>query len=128
MKYGRFTVLNIPKCEHLHSLYVRSGFWWFLPWDGWEIYKVLKRTWLAFKLFAMNLTPARWVIPPWDVYMTNCHPGWQGYPTWQTGQPTLVGYPTYHVNVVKIKWEIIWKGGLPHLGDYLTHPGSPNSM
>ena len=57
---------------------------------------------------------ARCVTPPWDVYVTNCHPGWQGYPTWQTGQPTLAGYPTYRVNVVKIKWEIIRKGGLPH--------------
>ena len=35
--------------------------------------------------FAMNATPARQVTPPLDVYMGNCHPGWQGYPTWQTG-------------------------------------------
>ena len=72
-----------------------------------------------FKTYMFSL--ARLVTPPWDVYMTNCHPGWQGYPTWQTGQPTLAGYPTYHVNVVKIKWEIIWKGRLPHLGR-LPHP------
>ena len=25
------------------------------------------------------------------------------------------GHPTYHVNVIKLKWEIIWKGELPHL-------------
>ena len=25
----------------LHSLCVRCGFWWFLPWDGWEMYKIL---------------------------------------------------------------------------------------
>ena len=53
---------------------------------------------------------ARWVTPPWDVYVTNCHPG----------------YPTYHVNVVKIKWEIIWKGGLPHLGRLPHPPGVPH--
>ena len=38
-----------------------------------------------------------------DFYMANCHPGWQGYPTWQTGQPAQAGHPTYHVNVIKIK-------------------------
>ena len=46
--------------------------------------KCTKFTCLAFELFAMNATPARRVTPPWDVYMANCHPGWQGYPTWQT--------------------------------------------
>ena len=79
------------------------------------MYKVLKHTCLAFELFAMNATPVRRVTPPWDVYMANSHPGWQGYPTWQTGQPALAGYPSYHVNVINIKWEIIWKGGLSHL-------------
>ena len=32
----------------------------------------------------MNSTPARWVTPPWVVYMAKCNPSWQGYPTWQT--------------------------------------------
>ena len=27
----------------------------------------------------------------------------------------MAGYPTYHVNVTKLKWEITWTGGLPHL-------------
>ena len=58
------------------------------------MYKILKHTCLAFELFAMNATPARRVTPPWDVYMTNCHPGWQGYPTWQTGQPAQAGHPS----------------------------------
>ena len=30
---------------------------------------------------------ARRVTPPRHVYMANCHPGWHGYPTWQTGHP-----------------------------------------
>ena len=67
------------------------------------MYKVLKHTCLAFELYAINATPARRVTPPWEVYMANCHPGLQGYPIWQTGQPALAGYPSYHVNVVKIK-------------------------
>ena len=46
---------------------------------------------------------ARRATPPRHVYMANCHPGWQGYPTWQTGQPAWAGHPTYHVNVIKIK-------------------------
>lgn len=67
------------------------------------MHKVLKHTCLAFELYAMNATPARWDTPPWDVYMANCHPGIQGYSIWQIGQPALAGYPTYHVNVIKIK-------------------------
>ena len=59
------------------------------------MYKVLKRTCFAFELFAMNGVPARRVTLPWDVYMTNCHPGWQGYPTWQTGQPAQAGHPSH---------------------------------
>ena len=45
----------------------------------------------------MNASPARRVTPPWDIYMTNAH-------------------PTYHVNVIEIKQEILKMGGLPHLG------------
>ena len=30
------------------------------------------------------------------------------------------GSPTYHVNVIKLKEEIIWTGGLPH------QPGVPH--
>ena len=32
----------------------------------------------------------------------------------------MAGHPTYHVNVIKLKREIIWTGGLPHL------PGVPH--
>ena len=53
--------------------------------------------------FSKKATPAKRVTPPWHVYMANCHRGWQGYPTWQTGEPAQVGHPTYHVNVIKIK-------------------------
>ena len=42
---------------------------------------------------------------------------------WQTGLPTLAGHPTYHVNVIKLKWEIIWTGGLPHLSGLPHLPG-----
>ena len=33
---------------------------------------------------------------------------------------TQVGDPRYYVNMIKLKWEIIWTGGLPHL------PGVPH--
>ena len=36
------------------------------------------------------------------------------------GLPALAGHPIYHVNVIKLKWEIIWTCGLPHL------PGVPH--
>ena len=32
----------------------------------------------------------------------------------------MEGHPTYHVNMTKLKWEIIWTGRLPYL------PGVPN--
>ena len=52
--------------------------------------------------------------------------GWKGYPVWQTGLPALAGTPTYHVNVIKLKWEIIWTGGLRHLGGLPHLPGVPH--
>ena len=33
----------------------------------------------------------------------------------------VVGHPTYQVNVIKLKREILWTGGLPHLPG-LPHP------
>ena len=40
----------------------------------------------------------------------------------QTEQPASAGHPTqpsYHINVIKLKWEVLWTGGLPvpHLHD-----------
>ena len=32
----------------------------------------------------------------------------------------MAGHSTYHVNMIKLKWEIIWTRGLPHL------PGVPH--
>ena len=63
--------------------------------------------------------------PPWNVYMAKFDPSWEGNPVWQTGLPALTGYPTYHVNVIKLKWEIIWTGGLPHLSRLPHLPGVP---
>ena len=37
-----------------------------------------------------------------------------------------MGHPTYHVNVIKLKWEIIWRGGLPHLSRLPHLPGVPH--
>ena len=28
----------------------------------------------------------------------------QGYAVWQTALASLAGHPTYHVNVIKLKW------------------------
>ena len=49
-------------------------------------------------------TPAEWVTQPWDVYMPH------------TADRAKTGHPTCHVNVIKIKKEIKWTGGLPLLG------------
>ena len=49
-----------------HSLCARRGFWGFLPWDGLEMYKVLKHTCFSFELFAMKATPARRTWIKWE--------------------------------------------------------------
>ena len=76
--------------------------------------------WLARIRCITKPTPARRVTPPWNVYMAKFDPYWEGNPVWQTRLPTLAGHPTYHVNVIKLNWEIIWTGGLPH------PPGAPH--
>ena len=35
----------------------------------------------------------------------------------------MAGHPTYHVNVFKLKREIIWSGGLPNLSGLPDLPG-----
>ena len=35
-------------------------------------------------------------------------PAEEGYPVWQAGQPASSGHPTYRVNVIKMKWKIMW--------------------
>ena len=79
--------------------------------------------WILRELSTANPTPAMRVTPPWNVYMAKFDPGWEGYPVWQTGLPAQAGNPTYHVNVIQVKWEIIWTGGLPHLSGLPHLPG-----
>ena len=54
-----------------------------------------------------NPTPARRVTPPWNVYMAKFH-------------------ATNHIIVIKLKWEIIWTGGLPHQSGLPHLPGVPD--
>ena len=82
--------------------------------------------WILREFSIVNPTPARRVTPPWDVYMAKFDPGWEGYPVWQTGLPLLAGHSTYHVKVVKLKREIVWTGGLPHLSGLPHLPGVPH--
>ena len=35
-------------------------------------------------------------------------------------------HPTYHVNAIKLKCDIIWTGWLPHLGELPRLPGVPH--
>ena len=123
---GRFAALNIPKCEHFTLLVCPLRFLVISAMRRLGNVQSFKTYVFRFWAFCHESDPARRVTPPWDVYMANCHPGWQGYPTWQTRQPALAGHPTYHVNVIKIKWEIIWKGGLPHLSGLPHLPGVPH--
>ena len=56
--------------------------------------------------------------------MAKFDPGWEGYPVSKTGLPAFADHPTYHVNVIKLKREIIWTGRLPHLSE-LPHLRGP---
>ena len=38
----------------------------------------------------------------------------------------MAGHPTLHVNVIKLKGEIEWKVGLPHLSEMQHLPGVPH--
>ena len=83
--------------------------------------------WMFARIWCItNPTPARRVTPPWNVYVAKFDPGWEGYPVWQSGVPSLVDHPTYNVNVIKLKWENIWTGGLPHLNGWPHLPGFPH--
>ena len=84
--------------------------------------------------------PLTWILREFDV--SHIRPRLGGLPhletfTYQNLTPvervTRSGRPgylpwrvnTYYVNVIKLKWEIIWSGGLPHLSGYYTYLGSP---
>ena len=84
--------------------------------------------WILREFDVSRIRPRRRVTPPWNVYMAKFNPGWEGYPVWQTLQPALAGHPTYHVNLIKLKWEITGQAGYPTFAGYLTYLGSPNSM
>ena len=79
--------------------------------------------------------PPKWILLEFDVsrsgprlgrlpHLERLHgkiwPLLRGFPVWHSWQPALAGHPAYYVNVIKLKWEIIWTGGLPHL------PGVPH--
>ena len=98
--------------------------------------------WLSIATFNNDTKPPRkWILsefdvfriwprlgglpPPWNVYMAKSDPGWEGYLVWQTGLLAYAGHPTYHANVIQVKWEIIWTGGLPHLSGLPHLPGVP---
>ena len=86
----------------------------------------LQPKWILREFSITNPTPLRRVTPPWNVYMAKFDPGWECYPVWQTGLPALAGHSTYHVNVMKLKWVIIWTGGLTHLSGLPHLPGIPH--
>jgi len=80
--------------------------------------------------------PPKWILREFDVPRILPRPGglthletftWQNFTPAErvTRSTALAGHPTYHVNVIKLKWEIIWTGGLPHLSELPHLPGIP---
>ena len=78
----------------------------------------------------LSVAATAWVIwlctctRSWYVCFSDWY--WGDNPVWQTGLPTSVGHQTYHVNVNKLKWEITWTGGLPHLSGLPHLPEVPH--
>ena len=82
--------------------------------------------WILREFSISNPTPDRRATPSWNVYTTKFDSCWEGNPVWQTRLPALAGHPTYHVNDIKLKWYIIWTGGLPHLSGLPHLHGVPH--
>ena len=82
--------------------------------------------WFLREFDLSRIRPRLGVTPLWNVYMAKFDPCWESSPVWQTELPALAGHPTYHVNMIKLKWGIIWTGGLPHLNGLPHVPGVPH--
>jgi len=73
----------------------------------------------------MNLAPGSRGTPPQAFTWKKVLPVRGSPPPRLTGQSASVGYPTSHVNTVKEKGEVIWKGSGPHLAVVPHLPGVP---
>ena len=66
--------------------------------------------WLSIVTFNNDAKPRpKWISRKFDVSRIRPRLGGlpyleTGYPVWQSGLPALAGHPTYHVNVIKLKW------------------------
>ena len=73
-------------------------------------------------------SPPKWILHEFDVALIRSRLGrhlemftWQNWPRLRglpgvADRATRIGWsPRISVNVIKLKWEIIWTGGLPHL-------------
>ena len=63
-----------------------------------------KKAWCTCKIVVLLIKPIAFVAfplpsPPSDLKVPN----------------VSYSHPTYHVNAIKLIWEIVWTGGLPHL-------------
>ena len=96
-----------------------SGLW--LPIVTFNDDAKLRPKWILREFDVSQIRPRVGGLPHLETcYMAKFDPGWEGYLVWQTRLPALVDHLTYHVNIMKLKWEIIWTGRLPHL------PGIPH--
>ena len=98
-------------------------------WAHRSIFSSHLHTWAPTMAKPLSVAATAWVIwlstctRSWYVCFSDWY--WGDNPVWQTGLPTSVGHQTYHVNMNKLKWEIIWTGGYLTFAGYLTYPWSP---
>ena len=104
-------------------------FWWFMLFYT-HLLLLLQPSvmWLSNVIFSNDAKPPpKWILREFDVSRIRPRLAelshfetftWQnlpwGYPVWQTKLSALAGHPTCLVNVIQLKLEIIWTGGLPH--------------
>ena len=86
---------------------------WIKQYQQWEITTTQRSKKLE---FSAHFTPGQLLACLRQRFRACLHGG--GGP--QIDEVTYGGHPTYHVNAIKLNWEIVWTGGLPHL------PGVPH--
>ena len=86
-KYGRFTPLNIRKCGHFTLLVCPLRFLAISAMKRLGNVQSFKTYMFRFWAFCHERDPGQAGYSTLTRLHGKCHPDWEGYPTWHTGQP-----------------------------------------
>ena len=82
--------------------------------------------WILREFNVSKIRPLLSGLPHLETFKRQILPWLRGLPGLADRYPALAGHTTYLVNAIKLKWEIIWPGGLPHLSGLPHLPGVPH--